>query len=58
MRPPKWRAILILDIKRCVDHDPNRASRWTWRTLRANGARSLAVACLNCRRATVVNVDV
>ncbi len=39
-------------LKRCVDHDPNRASRWTWRTLRANGVRSLAVACLKCRRAT------
>ena len=58
MRPPKRRAILSSTLKRCVDHDPNRASRWTWRTLRANGVRSLSVACLKCRRATVVNVDV
>src|SRR5215470_13051121 len=51
-RPPKRRAILILDIKALVDHDPNWASRRTWRTSRTNGVRSLAVACLKCRRAT------
>jgi len=31
-------------LKRCVDHDPNRASRWTWRTLRATACVRLAVA--------------
>jgi hypothetical protein len=34
-----------------------QSSRWTWRTLRANGVRSLLIWCRNCHHEKIMNVD-
>ena len=53
MGPPKRRAIPILNLKRRRAGEPMDLAN-----MRANGIRSLAVACLKCGCAAVVNVDV